>query len=255
MNKKRLLLGLILMFLGILGIGSMLTMDLPVPVELMEVLEANFTHLQIKLLILINPLILLFVAIVIGTLLYQKVHLKVPFLEMIVGIHRDPFNKSDIFKFGITGGLIAGVLITILSLVFKSITPAEFEELGQSMQPTLAARFLYGGFTEEILLRFGLMTLLVWIVSRIIKKISNTAYWTGILLSAVLFAVAHFPVVFQSVENPSAIFIFYILLGNSVGGIVFGWLYWKKGLESAFIAHIFAHVVMVMSTIIFKVVI
>jgi membrane protease YdiL (CAAX protease family) len=39
--------------------------------------------------------------------------------------------------------------------------------------------------------------------------------------------------------------IAYVIIGNSVGGLVFGWLYWKKGLESAFIAHIFAHVAMV----------
>jgi membrane protease YdiL (CAAX protease family) len=39
--------------------------------------------------------------------------------------------------------------------------------------------------------------------------------------------------------------ISYIILGNSLGGLIFGWLYWKKGLEAAFIAHIMSHVVMV----------
>jgi formate/nitrite transporter FocA (FNT family) len=41
------------------------------------------------------------------------------------------------------------------------------------------------------------------------------------------------------------ILLTYILLGNSIGGVIFGWLYWKKGLESAMVAHVFAHVVMV----------
>jgi membrane protease YdiL (CAAX protease family) len=31
------------------------------------------------------------------------------------------------------------------------------------------------------------------------------------------------------------------------GGLIFGWLYWKKGLESAFIAHVFIHVVLVIA--------
>jgi membrane protease YdiL (CAAX protease family) len=70
-------------------------------------------------------------------------------------------------------------------------------------------------------------------------------YWGGILLAALLFAFGHFPVVFQAVGSPSALLLSYIVLGNSIGGIIFGWLYWKKGLESAFIAHIFTHVTMV----------
>ncbi|MDB4228189.1 CPBP family glutamic-type intramembrane protease [Flavobacteriaceae bacterium] len=41
------------------------------------------------------------------------------------------------------------------------------------------------------------------------------------------------------------------MLGNSVGGIIFGWIYWKKGLESAMIAHIFAHILMILGESIF----
>jgi membrane protease YdiL (CAAX protease family) len=31
---------------------------------------------------------------------------------------------------------------------------------------------------------------------------------------------------------------------NGIGGVVFGWLYWKKGLESAMIAHFSADIVL-----------
>ena len=31
---------------------------------------------------------------------------------------------------------------------------------------------------------------------------------------------------------------------NAVGGIIFGWLYWKKGLESAMISHFSADIVL-----------
>ena len=41
--------------------------------------------------------------------------------------------------------------------------------------------------------------------------------------------------------------LLYLLLGNAAGGLIFGWLYWQKGLESAMLAHIFAHVVMVLA--------
>ena len=91
------------------------------------------------------------------------------------------------------------------------------------------------------------MTLVVWIMAKIIGETKPVVYWTGILVAAVVFALGHFPVAFQAVDNPSGLLLLYILIGNTIGGIIFGWLYWKKGLESAFLAHIFAHVVMVLA--------
>ena len=38
-------------------------------------------------------------------------------------------------------------------------------------------------------------------------------------------------------------FAAFLLAMNLVAGMVLGWLYWKKGLESAIIAHMIAHIV------------
>jgi membrane protease YdiL (CAAX protease family) len=246
MNKKKLILGLILTILGMVGIASILTMDIPLPPEVEALLKDRFSPGDIKLLTLINPTIMLILAVVIGTVLYQKATLKVPIIEKVVGIRND-INLSDILKYGVLGGVLSGVLLSLVSLVFNPILPAEFMELGESLKPTLAARFLYGGFTEEILMRFGLMTFVVWVCIKIFGRAKPIAFWIGILVAALIFALGHFPIVFQTVENPTIGLLTYILIGNLIGGIIFGWLYWKKGLESAFIAHIFAHVIMVLT--------
>ena len=34
------------------------------------------------------------------------------------------------------------------------------------------------------------------------------------------------------------------ILLNGIGGVVFGWLYWKRGLEAAMIAHFSADIVL-----------
>src|SRR5690606_32745201 len=128
--------------------------------------------------------------------------------------------------------------------VFAPIIPREFIELGENINTSVASRFLYGGITEEILMRFGLMTFLVWLLFKIFRSLSAGIYWTAIFVSAVLFALGHFPIVFQSIDNPPAVLLAYVIIGNSIGGIVFGWLYWKKGLEVAMIAHVFTHVIM-----------
>ena len=247
MKRKQFYLGLILFALGLSGIASMLTVDVPLPAEMEEILKQSYTPTQIRLLILINPSVLLGLAVIVGTILYQKVNLRVPIIEKWVGINKDSLNVAEIIKTGVIGGIITGVVLVLLVLVLKPMMLAEYEKLTQSVQLTLVSRFLYGGITEEILLRFGLMTLIVWISSKIFKGERPTAYWLGIVLSALIFAIGHFPVVYNTIEEPSMILLTYVLAGNSVGGLIFGWLYWKKGLESAFIAHMFTHVILVLA--------
>jgi hypothetical protein len=246
MNKKKIYLALVLFFLGMLGMLSILTTDLPLPEEIVSVLEDRFTPFQIKLLVLINPTIILIVAVIVGTSLYQQVNLSVPVIEKFVGIKSEAPKLRDILLFGIFGGFITGMILSILGL-YRYISPTEFELLNSSLNLTLAARFLYGGITEEIFMRYGLMTLIVWLSSKLLKGTKPAVYWIGIIVSTLLFAVGHFPIVFQVIESPSVILIAYVLIGNSIGGLIFGWLYWKKGLESAFLAHIFAHVAMVLT--------
>jgi membrane protease YdiL (CAAX protease family) len=247
MNKQKVLLGLFLFGLGLIGVLSILTMNIPLPPEAEAVLKDRFTPQQIKILILINPIIMLIVAVITGSILYQKVNLKVPLIEKLVGIENNDLNPSNILLYGILGGILSGILLSLVGLLFNPILPTEFLELGKSLNPTLSARFLYGGLTEEILMRFGLMTLIVWLTSKICKGTKPIVYWIGIIVTSIIFALGHFPIVYQAVENPSMGLLTYIIIGNTIGGLIFGWLYWKKGLESAFLAHIFAHVIMVMA--------
>ena len=105
MKKKKILLGLILFGLGIIGILSILTMNIPLPPEAEAILKDRFTPQQIKMLTLINPTIMMVIAVIVGTILYQKVNLKVPLIEKMVGIKNDNLNPSNILKYGILGGV------------------------------------------------------------------------------------------------------------------------------------------------------
>ncbi|MHC2993123.1 abortive infection protein [Pontibacter sp. HJ8] len=247
MRKKKIILGVILTILGLIGIASILTMNIPLPAEAEAILKGKFTDEQIKLFTLINPTIMLLGAVIVGTIFYQKVDLRVPLIEKIVGIENGALNLPEILKYGISGGVLAGILVSFAGLLFNPMLPTEFKELGESLQPTIAARFLYGGITEEILMRFGLMTFVVWLCSKIFSGTKPIVYSLGIIVAAIIFALGHFPIAYQAVGNPTPGLLTYILIGNSVGGIIFGWLYWKKGLESGFIAHIFAHVILLLA--------
>lgn len=239
--SKKIKLGLSLFFLGLLGVLTMLTITIPLDSLPKEVLE-KISPQTLKYLVLINPTILLLIAVVVGTLLYDKVGFSVPTISSILKIEQPKIIFIEQIKFGILFGLLTGILTTIIGIIFKSSIPQEFIELGNKIKITTIARFGYGGLTEELLMRFGFMTLIVWLIFKLTKNLSNSTYWIGIILASILFAVGHFPVVFNAVQNPTISLLTYVLIGNSIAGIFFGWLYWKKGLEAAFIGHIFAHV-------------
>ncbi len=67
--------------------------------------------------------------------------------------------------------------------------------------------------------------------------------WAGNLLAALLFGAAHLPQAaqFYGFSGPIAV---HTLLLNAIPGVVFGWLYWRRGLVAAMVAHGVADVVL-----------
>ncbi|UFH55077.1 CPBP family intramembrane glutamic endopeptidase [Spirosoma sp. KNUC1025] len=238
--------GLTLWALGLVGIASLLTTTFPLT-NLPKVVLEKFTPEQLQLLMLVNPTLFLIIAVVVGSLLYRKVNLKLVDKEKLTA----PNAVGYVFKTSILPGIVAGLLILGVVWVFQQLTPSEMAKLnGADTSISPLARFLYGGITEEILLRFGLMTLFVWAASRLFHTQKPIVYWVGIILSALLFGAGHLPALKLLVPDPSATLTLYIILGNSVAGVVFGWIYWRYGLVLAMIAHAAAHVVLLTSELI-----
>lgn len=242
--RKRLLLGLVLFTLGLSGIFSLLLVHIPtksIPKEALQMLSQE----TLKWLMLINPTILLFASIFLGIFTFNKVGLKVPIIGKLIGFSHDNFHWKEIIIYGIGLGSLAGIIIVLVSYLFKASHPEEFTRLNQDIDMHILTKLLYGGITEELLTRFGLMSLFTYLCSLIFKSASNIQYWLGIFLCSFIFGLGHLPIVFSVIETPNIILILYIVLGNLLAGVVFGWLYWKKGLESAMIGHMSAHIFMV----------
>jgi len=107
----------------------------------------------------------------------------------------------------------------------------------------------YGGVAEEIMLRLFFMNFLVWIVYRIKKKTVSEGYSSkftiisAIIISSVLFAFGHLPVVANTMNLTPLLFIRTLTL-NILPGLVFGFLYYKNGLFSAVISHFSADIIL-----------
>ncbi len=247
MKKTNWLLGFILFILGFFGVLSLLTVDfssildtLPqdkldqIPEELMDIL------------LLINPTLFLGIAVIFGTLFHKKVNLEVPTIQRLLG--DSVVNKItflDQVKFGIPLGIVSGLLISLVMFFGKQLFPEVIEQMNNSVEMGFLPRLLYGGITEEILLRFGFMSTIVWLLNLISKKPSPWIYWLGIIISSAIFALGHFPAVGAFMTDPTPLIYLVVFVGNTIGGLIFGWLYWRKGLESAFVAHAFTHLTMV----------
>ena len=222
--------------LGMLGVVSLVTVNFPVPSQV----ATQFSPAEIKLLTLINPTLFLLLATTAGVLANRSMKLRVSSFRG--GFRYDRSTLIDIGKKAVLGGIVTGgVLVTLGHLSEQFIGTNKLQELELS----LSARLLYGGITEEILLRFGVMTSVAALIYRFVTKNLRMTMVAAIFISTILFAAGHMPVVFATDANPSLGLLSYVLVGNMIAGMFFGTLYWKRGLDYAMIAHMVTHLTMV----------
>ena len=93
------------------------------------------------------------------------------------------------------------------------------------------------------------MSFITWCCYRLTQaketEVKPYNYVFAIVLSAFLFGIGHLPVAFTLTSVVNSALIFYIIFGNAGFGIVAGYLYWKRGLECAMLAHIIAHLIII----------
>lgn len=101
------------------------------------------------------------------------------------------------------------------------------------------------GIYEEIWFRLGAMTLAAWLLKQLTGRRGSTPsiLWTANLVAALLFGAAHLPQV-NGLAPLTPSLIAAILVGNGCIGMACGWLYWRRGLVAAMIAHTTADLVL-----------
>lgn len=191
-----------------------------------------------------------------GMFFASRVGLGIPILDAATRGERVANRLRAILPLSIILGIV-GTLV-ILALEFFYFQPAILKELGetanvlnlQTSQPAawkgLLASF-YGGIAEEVLMRLFVMSLFVWL-GRFISKTSegkptSAIIWIANILAAVLFGLGHLLATSLQVPLTSLVIARAAVL-NGLLGIVFGWLYWKRGLEAAMISHFSADIIL-----------
>ena len=152
--------GLALWALGAIGCASLLL----APLELMQPPPLDFAPLAFRALSLINPLILLTALVALGTWLAPCTSLDAPLVR--AWLKRAPLGQ--IFQRQFLPALGVGILGAMILLLFAAISAPWFAEtIAARFDMPLLPRLLYGGITEELISRWGLMTLSVWLLMRL----------------------------------------------------------------------------------------
>lgn len=93
---------------------------------------------------------------------------------------------------------------------------------------------------EEVILRWGVMSLLLLLFRRLLPG-GDAALFLAILLAALLFAALHLPALAASGAPLEGGVVARTLLLNTVAGSFFGWLFARRDLLAAMLAHAAAH--------------
>lgn len=179
-----------------------------------------------------------------GLRLGHRVGLDAPWLRAALASRSPPRQR---WGRAIVLGVLVALAIAGLSLLMDGAMPAprhpvpDIPPIGESSAGFLAS--FYGGITEEIELRLFLMTLVAWGIARLRGGLSAITAWIAIVVAALLFGVGHLPAA-AAIWPLDAVVVARTVVLNGVGGLLFGWLYWRQGFESAMVAHFSADLVL-----------
>lgn len=232
MKNKFIILWLAGVFSTVLALPYILTLQQGV------IEESQMTLWQVGLLAVIQGAILLAVSIFFGLKLAQSINL------FLFALLKTDSSRSDnikkIIKLAVPLGFVLALVIKALDLLFvKNILElaAVAEQMPFWKSLTAAP---YGGVVEELLMRLFFVSLFAWILGKItrLKDVvnNNVIMWLAIITSAIVFGLGHLPAT-ATVVSLTPLVITRAISLNGIGGLVFGWLYWKKGLEYGIVAH------------------
>ena len=181
--------------------------------------------------------------VVLGTIFAPKAGLEAPLFYSIA--HGSDLAESLPALLPILGISVGGafVFIGLYYLVFRKWIDPESIAKMESFRENLGilSRLLYGGVVEELLVRWGLMSILVWLFGLVTPD--SAAIWIGIIVAGVVFGLSHLPTNFAAGCRKSVAVVTGTIGLNLWAGVVFGYLFATYGISAAIFAHMVLHLI------------
>lgn len=212
--------------------------------------HSQYTPVQFSFVSLIQPLLLGSVVIYFGHRFAKPVNLRSIVAERVENPeHANKMTLKDAVPFIVSAAVLVAILELGFDFVFQNWLPDLFQP--QFDIPTVAqalSSVFYAGLAQEMLLRWGVMTAIIYVLSFQGTKLDDMHYYVGIVFTAVLYAFSQYNTVLNYVDL-SMVIILRILLLSGLAGILFGWLYKTFHFEAAVLSHMLANVIVILGHI------
>jgi len=144
--------------------------------------------------------------------------------------------------------VLCGALLSLDAWTFARWIPElDYGAQGRFDAVTWLASILYGGVLEEVMLRWFVMSLLAFLIWRLLFRreaaVPAGALIAANVLAALLFAAEHLPATVQTFGGLTPLLLLRCFLLNGAAGLVFGRFYRKYGIHYAMLSHALFHIV------------
>ena len=208
----------------------------------------NFTVTQFAKIAMLQPLLLGIFAIYGGHRFSEKVQLRSLLNEKIEGpveMDRKKFSLKESVPFIVSFAVVIALLNLSFDVVFQSWLPELFQpNFSIPNINQIASNVLYQGVGQEILLRWGIMTTLIYVFSSRGRDLNRWVYIVGIIFTAILYGFAQSNALAGA--DAGIILLIRTLLLNGLPGMAFGWLYYKFHFEAAVFSHVLANILIIL---------
>ena len=227
-DRPPIALALAVLALGLLGVASLYLIPL-------ESLLPDGVEVP-RALLLLNPAIFVTIASFVGWFAAPRAGLHAPVLE--AWLARRPWHAAA--RAGLLPALGVALFGAATLIAYAAATEDIFASVSADLPQPLLTRMLYGGIAEEVMIRWGLMSLFAFALLKL-RLPGGAACWSANVLAALIFGLGHFPVLYGVMPDPPASLLALVLLANAGLGILYGWLFMRRGLECAILAHALTH--------------
>lgn len=236
-------LSLVLVALGLLGAASFFFSNLPIPPEYADMFTPETFRLQTT----IGPTILVLIAGVLGHIFAHRAGLSAPFLASLFA------GRPDLRKLGtqalwasLSAAVLLGVALSISPLVTLAGIEAEMAALNAFSNDGLhpATKLLYGAFAEEIIMRWGLFSLVAFGSLKLIGSFSReSALVFAVVVTSLIANAIHAPTLGHVLGTPPAMLVLLVQGIGFLASVMACDLYMRRGLEAAILFKLFLIIV------------
>lgn len=198
-----------------------------------------------------NAALLLAVLVGLGTVAAREVGLFSVFAPQVPVSERP---RDHAFHW-VQAAFLVGVGVALTQLIFDFVfwrsVPGEhvfiLRQAAELSASNPVSRVLFQVLTEELMLRWGLMSGLLWVLALMThapvgKRVSTKLAWGAIIGVSIAYVVGHLPAIITVIgtDTDAGVLLARTVTISAIAGVAYGWLYWKHSLESAILAHVLA---------------